>query len=85
MKDVISKYFSELAKKTARKMTAKQKKERARKGAKARHAKKHKHDWIEYDREPGNTPIDICRGCPKTKTPKKHGTKTKNKKLVKAI
>lgn len=42
MKDVISKYFSELAKKTARKMTAKQRKERAMKGAKARHKKKKK-------------------------------------------
>lgn len=25
------------------------------------------HDWINYDREPNNTPIDICRNCPVTR------------------
>jgi len=29
-----------------------------------------KHDWIEYDREEGNTPIDICRNCPAERKPK---------------
>lgn len=27
------------------------------------------HNWIKYDREPGNTPIDICRDCPAHKYP----------------
>lgn len=36
-----------------------------------------KHDWIEYDREKNNTPIDICRNCPTTKQP----TSLKEEKL----